>query len=159
MIRVFRSVSHVTQTEHDLFICASWYISTCDVTHLKKIYFSKRQMSYKRDDILQKRPMILGSLLIVATPYHLTSAQVQTLMSSELQKKWYSAKETYDIREPATPYYLTCAQVQTLMWYHLRCAQIQTLMWFHLTFAQIQTLMWYHLSCAQVQTLLIWHLL
>jgi len=26
---------------------------------------------YKRDDILQKRPIILGSLLIIATPPHI----------------------------------------------------------------------------------------
>jgi len=32
-----------------------------------KVFFAKEP--YKRDDILQKRPIILRSLLIVATPY------------------------------------------------------------------------------------------
>ena len=32
-----------------------------------QVYFAKRP--YKRDDILQKRPIILRSLLVVATPY------------------------------------------------------------------------------------------
>jgi len=32
-----------------------------------KVFFAKDP--YKRDDILQKRPIILRSLLIVATPY------------------------------------------------------------------------------------------
>jgi len=36
-----------------------------------KVSFVKEP--YKRDDILQKRPIILSSLLIVATPYEYTS--------------------------------------------------------------------------------------
>jgi len=36
-----------------------------------KLYVSFAIEPYKRDYILQKRPMILRSLLIVATPYHL----------------------------------------------------------------------------------------
>ena len=35
-----------------------------------KLYVSFAKEPYKRDDILQKRRMILRSLLIVATPYH-----------------------------------------------------------------------------------------
>jgi len=34
-----------------------------------KLYVSFAKETYKRDEILQKRPMILRSLLIVATPY------------------------------------------------------------------------------------------
>jgi len=34
-----------------------------------KLQVSFAKESYKRDDILQKRPIILRSLLIVATPY------------------------------------------------------------------------------------------
>ena len=34
-----------------------------------KLQVSFAKETYKRDDILQKRPMILRSLLIVATPY------------------------------------------------------------------------------------------
>jgi len=35
-----------------------------------KLQVSFAKEPYKRDDILQKRPIILRSLLIVATPYH-----------------------------------------------------------------------------------------
>ena len=34
-----------------------------------KLYVSFAKELYKRDDILQKRPIILRSLLVVATPY------------------------------------------------------------------------------------------
>jgi len=34
-----------------------------------KLYVSFANETYKRDDILQKRPMILSILLTVATPY------------------------------------------------------------------------------------------
>jgi len=34
-----------------------------------KVKVSNAKEPYKRDDILQKRPIILRSLLIVATPY------------------------------------------------------------------------------------------
>jgi len=34
-----------------------------------KVQVSFAKEPYKRDDILQKRPIILNSLLIVATPY------------------------------------------------------------------------------------------
>jgi len=37
-------------------------------------YVSCAKEPYKRDDILQKRPLILSSLLIVATPYVLSSS-------------------------------------------------------------------------------------
>ena len=40
-----------------------------------KIYVSFAKEPYKRDDILQKRPMILKSLLIVATPYVYAAAR------------------------------------------------------------------------------------
>jgi len=47
------------------------YVLTSDVygggLHLMCISFAKEP--YKRDDILQKRPIILRSLLIEATPY------------------------------------------------------------------------------------------
>ena len=38
-----------------------------------KLQVSFAKETYKRDYILQKRPIILRSLLIVATPYHLSS--------------------------------------------------------------------------------------
>ena len=40
-----------------------------------KLQVSFAKETYKRDDILQKRPMILRSLLIVATPYRFLSQQ------------------------------------------------------------------------------------
>ena len=74
---------------HDLLICVTWLIHVCDMTRpyvwhvsficvtmgwlplvgsLKlKVSFAKE--TYTTDDILQKRPIILRSLLIVATPY------------------------------------------------------------------------------------------
>ena len=39
------------------------------ISRLLKIYVSFAKEPYKRDYILQKRPIRLGSLLIVATPY------------------------------------------------------------------------------------------
>ena len=60
-----------------LILCAFISLS-CFSSLAQSLFFlfCKRQVSfakepYKRDDILQKRPMILRSLLIVATPYHL----------------------------------------------------------------------------------------
>jgi len=38
-----------------------------------KVKVSNAKEPYKRDDILQKRPIILRSLLIVANPYHLNA--------------------------------------------------------------------------------------
>jgi len=35
-----------------------------------KLQVSFAKEPYERDDILQKRPIILRSLLIIATPYH-----------------------------------------------------------------------------------------
>ena len=84
---------------------------------------------YKRDDILQKRPTILRSLLIVATPYQIPNIYMYTRLTRlvslvymytkygvatisrllkmiglfckrALQKRRYSAKETYNFKEP-----------------------------------------------------------
>jgi len=81
---------------HDTFICVTWLIYMCYMTHPymwndsiihMKLYAWKSTMGwlrwvgslklqvsfakepYKTDDILQKRPIILRSLLTVATPY------------------------------------------------------------------------------------------
>jgi len=81
---------------HDSFICVTWLIYMCYMTHPymwndsiihMKLYAWKSTMGwlrwvgslklqvsfakepYKTDDILQKRPIILRSLLTVATPY------------------------------------------------------------------------------------------
>ena len=50
-----------------------WVCDTCDMGWLQLVGSIKLQVSfakepYKRDDILQKRPMILSILLTVATP-------------------------------------------------------------------------------------------
>jgi len=43
-----------------------------------KIQVSFAKEPYKKDDILQKRPIVLRSLLIVATPYHYSEASCQS---------------------------------------------------------------------------------
>ena len=43
------------------------------ISRLLKIKVSFAKETYQRDDILQKRPIIFRSLLIVATPYHVHS--------------------------------------------------------------------------------------
>jgi len=48
-------------------ICDSYGVAA--VTRLLKMIGSFAKEPYKRDDILQKRPIILRSLPIVATPY------------------------------------------------------------------------------------------
>ena len=47
-----------------------------------KLWVSFAKETYKRDDILQKRPVILRSLLIVATPYLHTHANFQLCITS-----------------------------------------------------------------------------
>jgi len=46
------------------------------ISRLLKIYVSCAKEPYKRDYILQKRPIILRSLLIVATPYVMYSLKI-----------------------------------------------------------------------------------
>ena len=92
-------VTHMCDMTHsrvcqDSFMCVTWIIHMCDMTHvyvrndvmssfpsstcyrdsLRLVGSLKLQVSfakepYKTDDILQKRPIVLRSLLIVATPY------------------------------------------------------------------------------------------
>ena len=83
---------------HDLFICMAWLIHVCDMTgdmtnstvwHASfiimgwlwlvgsiKLQVSFAKETYKRDDILQKRPIISSILLTVATPYDMPSSYV-----------------------------------------------------------------------------------
>ena len=77
---------------HDSFICVTWLIQQCDITHaeqlvhrnearscygvatisrLLKIMVSFAEHSFFYRALLQNRPIILRSLLIVATPYML----------------------------------------------------------------------------------------
>jgi len=53
-----------------------------------KIYVSFAKEPYERDNILQKRPIILRSLLIVATPYKALSENTTT---KKYKKKKYKA--------------------------------------------------------------------
>jgi len=74
---------------------------------------------YKRDDILQKRPLILRSLLIEATPYLLFRRRhigrllkmIGLFCKGALWKRGYSAKETYDFYDlrslPISSFYTT----------------------------------------------------
>jgi len=50
---------------YDLLAAMGWLRSVGSL----KLYVSFAKEPYKRDDILQKRPMILRRQLIVATPY------------------------------------------------------------------------------------------
>jgi len=49
-----------------------------------KVKVSNAREPYKRDDILQKRPIILRSLLIVATPYVYISTYTYTYVYVDL---------------------------------------------------------------------------
>ena len=81
-----------------------------------KLQVSFAKEPYKRDDILQKRPIILRSLLIVATPYeyaHLRPHTYVILPCKMLQCLWQSATHwmrpvTY-MNESCHAYPLVCA--------------------------------------------------
>jgi len=74
-----RRVSHASYHSHASRICAyTLHMSHMSISHVMgwlrwvgslKLYVSFAKEPYKRDDILQKRPVILRGLLIVATPY------------------------------------------------------------------------------------------
>ena len=60
-----------THTHTHIGICILWQMDrygVASVGRLLKIIGSFAKEPYKRDDILQKRPIILRHLLIVATP-------------------------------------------------------------------------------------------
>jgi len=82
-----------------------------------KLWGSFAKEPYQRDCILQKRPIILRSLLIVATPYlsyqlfhiQLTSWYISRPLKiiglfckRALSKRLYSAKETYNFKEASS---------------------------------------------------------
>jgi len=76
---------------HDTFMRGRALV---DLWWLRLLGSSKLQVSfvketYKRDDILQERPIILGSLLIVATPY---TANVLCKMDVCESIRWYSTQ-------------------------------------------------------------------
>ena len=50
-------------------ICVRYQYGVASISRLLKIKVSFAKEPYKRDDILQKRPIISRRLLIVATPY------------------------------------------------------------------------------------------
>jgi len=93
-----------------MYICIRWIV----VGWLRLVGSLKLQVSfakepYKRDKILQKRPMILRSLLIVATPYELLHIlYIHTILlvftclfcKRALLNRLYSAKQTYNFKEP-----------------------------------------------------------
>jgi len=68
-----------------------------------KLQVSFAKEPYERDGILQKRPIILRGLLIVATPYEHISADIWLIglfcRISSLFKGSF-AKETYNFKEP-----------------------------------------------------------
>jgi len=111
---------------HDAFIRVKEHIRICDMTYsygvatisrlLKKTGPFCRILSFYRA-LLQKRPMIWRSLLIEATPYAPAQYTICTIYygvastrrllkivglfwKRTLQKRRYSAKETYDLIDP-----------------------------------------------------------
>jgi len=75
LTHAYRVMSHIF-TGHVTFTYVTWR-AKYHLTHMGwlrlggslQLYVSFAKEPYKRDDILQKRPIILRSLLIVATPY------------------------------------------------------------------------------------------
>ena len=49
-----------------------------------KLYVAFAKEPYKRDDILQRRPIILRSLLTVATPYDFSKSQLYSYLYRRL---------------------------------------------------------------------------
>jgi len=60
---------HTSESLEYIRICIFTYIHTYKYTSIYTYTYSFAKEPYKRDDILQKRPIVLRSLLIVATPY------------------------------------------------------------------------------------------
>ena len=97
-----------------------------------KLQVSFAKEPYKRDDILQKRPIILSILLTVTTPYlyysDIYTIQMQpkiigifSRISSLLQGSF--AKETYDFIDPANRSHSFAKQTQ--IWGFVGSLQIQ----------------------------------
>ena len=66
-----RTRVNVIQTKCQNTRVWAWISWVATISRLLKLYVSFAKESYKRDYILQKRPRILRSLLIVATPYRI----------------------------------------------------------------------------------------
>jgi len=72
-VRKFVTHSHVGVPQY-IYVCSGKRMHVCPMGWLRlvgssKLYVSFAKEPYKRDYILQKRPIILRSVLIVATPY------------------------------------------------------------------------------------------
>jgi len=84
-------ISYVLQCVAVSNWCSTWTILTsthvpaclpygvATISRLLKMIVSFAKEPYKRDYILQKRPKILRSLLIVATPYHICCSMLHSL--------------------------------------------------------------------------------
>ena len=64
------------------YIGLLWHMGWLRLVGSLKLQVSFAKEPYKRDDILQKRPIILRSLLIVATPYKAYTGLVMGLFSN-----------------------------------------------------------------------------
>jgi len=123
LIHIWRDMTH-SYMRHDSFIYgATWLIHTWDMTlvtwltnmgWLRLVGSLKLQVSfakepYKRDDILQKRPIILRSLLMVATPY----------LSGYRRKRLHISPKKKKIQTPYTcvPWCIhTCDENHSYVW-------------------------------------------
>jgi len=70
----------------------------CDMRWLRlvgslEIYITFAKGPYKRDCILQKRPLFLRSLLIIATPYEIKQLLWREVQKSDRQRLWYEVTD------------------------------------------------------------------
>jgi len=90
----FPSLSHSSS----LLFSFSLFLSPSSTMWLRLVASIKSQVSfanvpYKRDDILQKRPIMLSMLLTVATPYlshAISPPDISRILASELHANVYS---------------------------------------------------------------------
>jgi len=98
------------------FLSISAYPTGClELVGSLELQISSAKESYKRDYILQKRPMILRSLLIVATPCHEACLSVSLSVTVLVYKRDYILQKRpmilRSLQIVATPYHEACAQV------------------------------------------------
>ena len=108
---------------HDSFVIVAWRIYMRDMWWLRlfgslKLLVSFAKVPCKRDYILQKRPMILRSLLIVATPYdsslHMKISLFEIFCFLLTQKNDWSEREK--TRMCVRGWERTCAFIRELVW-------------------------------------------
>ena len=82
-----------------------------------KLQVSFAKEPYKREDILQKRPIILRSLLIVATPYYVTSDRVTIVSLCAPSRQYRVTVCTIESRKEL-PVLTIASQMIASLWRH-----------------------------------------